>query len=147
MASAVPHCPVVSASAWRSRALVADAPVLVMDEAVSSLDTASERAISQAIATASSGHDSDRGAPLVDHPQGPPHQSSWERGRCVEAGTHDQLVAADGAYARLIASQRGGIVGVKPARVVNGHAGVHGTAHSNSLSSRDTRRFRPRGPR
>jgi ATP-binding cassette, subfamily C, bacterial CydC len=88
-----------------ARALLADAPVLVLDEAASNLDTENERLVQQALETARLG----RTTLVIAHRLSTVRHADrivvLDGGRVVEAGTHDELVAAGGRYARLMAHQ------------------------------------------
>ncbi|MGH8883990.1 MAG: ABC transporter ATP-binding protein [Egibacteraceae bacterium] len=95
-----------------ARALLADAPVLIMDEAVSNLDAANEQALQAAMAEAARG----RTTLLIAHRLSTIRSADrlivLQNGSVAETGTHDQLVAAAGAYAALITGQRAGLVGM-----------------------------------
>jgi thiol reductant ABC exporter CydC subunit len=88
-----------------ARALLRDTPILVLDEAVSSLDAQSEEELTAAIAEARRG----RTCLVIAHRLSTILSADRlvvvERGRLVESGTHASLVAGGGAYARLMASQ------------------------------------------
>ncbi len=84
-----------------ARAILRDAPVLLLDEATSSLDAESERAVQSAVdAMAHS-----RTTIIVAHRLATVKKADriivMDQGRIVAEGSHDNLVAQDGLYARL----------------------------------------------
>lgn len=94
-----------------ARALLKDAPILVMDEAVSNLDAASEQAVSQAMDEARHG----RTTLIIAHRLSTIRTADRivviSDGRVAETGTHEELLATGGAYVELLASQLEGFVG------------------------------------
>lgn len=84
-----------------ARAILRDAPVLLLDEATSALDAESERAVQQAVETLSQG----RTVLVVAHRLATVRKADrivvLDQGRIVAEGTHAQLVAEGGLYARL----------------------------------------------
>ncbi|MEM9146071.1 MAG: ABC transporter transmembrane domain-containing protein [Pseudomonadota bacterium] len=84
-----------------ARAILRDAPVLLLDEATSALDAASERAVQEAVERLSA----DRTTLVIAHRLATVKRADrivvLEAGRVVSTGTHDQLVAEGGLYARL----------------------------------------------
>ena len=87
-----------------ARAFVKDAPILLLDEATSALDNASERAVKDAVALLRQ----QRSVLVVAHRLSTVRDADriivMEHGRAVESGSHDELAAANGSYARLLAS-------------------------------------------
>jgi ABC-type multidrug transport system fused ATPase/permease subunit len=84
-----------------ARALVADPRILILDEATSSVDIATEQQIERALATLLAG----RTAFVVAHRLSTIRRAGLivvlENGVVVERGTHDELIAADGRYRAL----------------------------------------------
>jgi ATP-binding cassette, subfamily B, bacterial len=86
-----------------ARALVHDPAVLVLDEATSSLDATSERAVMESL------RDLRATRIIIAHRLSTIVRADLivvlQDGRCVELGTHDELVRKRGAYAALVADQ------------------------------------------
>lgn len=90
-----------------ARAILKDAPVLVLDEATSSVDTETERAIQQNLNRFAEG----RTALVVAHRLSTLRNADrivvLDQGRIVESGRHEELLARKGTYADLWAVQTG----------------------------------------
>jgi subfamily B ATP-binding cassette protein MsbA len=84
-----------------ARALLSDPPILILDEATSALDTESERLVQQAIERLLEG----RTVFVIAHRISTVAHASLilvlDRGKVVERGTHDELLARHGMYHRL----------------------------------------------
>ena len=84
-----------------ARAVLADAPILVMDEATSSLDNETERDLQAAMDALMTGRTTIVIAHRLTTIRHADRILVFDAGRIVEQGTHDQLLAAGGLYARL----------------------------------------------
>ncbi|MFO0437372.1 MAG: ATP-binding cassette domain-containing protein, partial [Phenylobacterium sp.] len=84
-----------------ARAFLADAPILVLDEATSSLDVETEREVQAAMEALMEG----RTTVIIAHRLSTVRNADrilvFEDGRILEEGGHDELVRRGGAYARL----------------------------------------------
>jgi ATP-binding cassette, subfamily B, bacterial len=95
-----------------ARAILSRAPILVLDEATSSLDSITEHVIQEAIANVMA----ERTAILIAHRLSTVRQCDrilvFDRGRIVEQGTHEALMAGGGVYRRMFDMQSLGFVDV-----------------------------------
>jgi ATP-binding cassette subfamily C protein CydCD len=120
-----------------ARALLKDAPVLVLDEATSHLDAVNEAEVRQALDRLIKG----RTTLVIAHRLSTVRDAAkivvLDAGRVVEQGTHAELLAHDGLYSHLVASQLEAGREDRPERVemaqapAGGHGGGHGHNHSH----------------
>ena len=84
-----------------ARAVLKDAPILILDEATSSLDSESERHIQEAVETLRAGRTTLVIAHRLSTIEGADRIVVMERGRVVDIGSHDELMARNGLYSGL----------------------------------------------
>jgi len=92
-----------------ARAFLADAPILVLDEATSSLDVETEAKVQAASEELMAGRTTIVIAHRLSTIRGADRILVFDGGRIVEEGRHGDLVAKGGAYARLHAVTQGGV--------------------------------------
>jgi ABC-type multidrug transport system fused ATPase/permease subunit len=89
-----------------ARALLKDAPILILDEATSNVDVAAEAGIQASLERLREG----RSTLVIAHRLSTVRDADrivvLDRGRIVEEGDHDALLRHEGRYARLVAAQR-----------------------------------------
>ena len=98
-----------------ARAILKDAPILVLDEATSALDSEVEASIQSALETVMEGKTVIAIAHRLSTLARMDRIIVLDAGRIVEQGSHDDLLAQDGLYARYWNRQSGGFINVKDA--------------------------------
>ena len=88
-----------------ARAILKDAPILLLDEATSALDTESERLVQAALARFTKNRTTLVIAHRLSTVQNADLICVMDQGTIVETGTHRELLAEGGSYARLVRSQ------------------------------------------
>jgi ATP-binding cassette, subfamily B, bacterial len=95
-----------------ARVALADPAVIVLDEATSSLDPATEAAVERALAAVVEGRTVITIAHRLSTAERADRVAVMEHGRLVEVASHDELVQHGDRYARLWASWQAGLAGV-----------------------------------
>ncbi|WP_432188552.1 ABC transporter ATP-binding protein [Streptomyces sp. Tue6028] len=99
-----------------ARAILRDAPILLLDEATSALDSESEILVQEALWRLMEGRTTLVVAHRLSTVAAMDRLVVLDRGRIVEQGTHQELLASEGAYAKLWQHQSGGFLDDSPAR-------------------------------
>ena len=90
-----------------ARAVLTNAPILILDEATSSVDTVTEQRIRRAMLEITKG----RTSIIIAHRLSTIRDSDlillMEDGQIAEMGNHDELMALDGRYAKMYRTQSG----------------------------------------
>ena len=97
------------------RAQIGDPGLLILDEATSAVDPATERRITEALRRLSAGRTVITIAHRLSTAEGADRVFVFDAGRLVEEGTHASLAAGDGTYAALYESWLGNVRAAEPA--------------------------------
>ena len=100
-----------------ARALLKDAPILILDEALSSVDAENEAVIQEALDRLMQGRTTLIIAHRLSSIVGADRILVLEDSHLVEVGSHNELIAADGIYARLMADQQTAGFASRPANL------------------------------
>ena len=90
-----------------ARAILKDPPILVLDEATSALDSVTERLVQEALAAVTRGRTTFIIAHRLSTIRDADRILVFEDGHVAEQGSYAELIAADGAFARLVRTQYG----------------------------------------
>jgi ATP-binding cassette subfamily C protein CydCD len=116
-----------------ARALLRDAPILVLDEALSAVDAESEAVIQEALDHLMRGRTTLIFAHRLSSVIGADRILVLDDGRVVESGRHAELMARNGAYHRLMAGQARDGAGADGLAGDNGHAPGQEREHARDM--------------
>lgn len=111
-----------------ARVMLKDAPILVLDEATSALDSEVEAAIQRSLHTLMEGKTVIAIAHRLSTIAALDRLIVLDKGQIVEQGTHQQLLARGGLYARLWQHQSGGFLGEQDNEIPEEELAIPGTA-------------------
>ena len=111
-----------------ARVMLKDAPILVLDEATSALDSEVEAAIQRSLHTLMEGKTVIAIAHRLSTIAALDRLIVLDKGQIVEQGTHQQLLARGGLYARLWQHQSGGFLGEQDDEIPEEELAIPGTA-------------------
>ena len=111
-----------------ARVMLKDAPILVLDEATSALDSEVEAAIQRSLHTLMEGKTVIAIAHRLSTIAALDRLIVLDKGQIVEQGTHQQLLARGGLYARLWQHQSGGFLGEQDDEIPEDELAIPGTA-------------------
>jgi ATP-binding cassette subfamily C protein CydCD len=121
-----------------ARALLVDAPILILDEALSSVDAENEALIQQALDRLMQGRTTLILAHRLSSVIGADRILVLDGGKVVDSGRHAELIAREGPYRRLMAPQlRSDADGATPARAVAAAAAQDGAGTDGAAASGD----------
>ncbi len=131
-----------------ARALLLDAPILVLDEALSSVDAENEVVIQQALDRLMQGRTTLILAHRLSSVIGADRILVLEAGRIAESGRHDELIARDGPYRRLMGPQLRGedvdLIAELSATVAHESGAAESTANRDAHETAEARALLPR---
>src|SRR5215467_326593 len=115
-----------------ARALLRDAPILILDEALSSVDAENEAVIQVALDRLMQGRTTLILAHRLSSVIGADRILVLEKGRVVESGRHAELISRDGPYRRLMASQADGAAASSGSETRDSWSVAGSTEHADS---------------